>query len=327
MFQFVRFAAASVLSAGALVVWAFGVPAQAQTSAETPACTTSTGLAGTLFAGQWGMVASPVPFDRAEGDDRYVATSSSTRNGLNVVVITGRAHSDSTWGGKPPTSIGSTVRFFQSESAVVYGCTVRVVDFDPNLHDLSMMRFGDCDHELRQGLPTLLQGHMQVYGFSETVSEASGGSGGALEQSIFTSEAFLLVGLSPGIGTFVWIAESSISPSPDFEVISGICPFFVESARDYFSQNRIDEAGLCKGVDGAPVRLTVGQAAAFSSHNVADAIGHRRLRIGNRSVVRAVSLDEDNKTLVLKGLEVGTTSVLLRPTEDSSPQICMVVVE
>jgi hypothetical protein len=236
------------MAVGCLFMGLGGLRAEAQT---VPPCQTTAGNEGLFFAGTHAMIFSPVAFDEVRSLGPEIQVFSDIREGLGVMAYLGKPSEDS-------------VVEFVAEGAVVHQCLGRIVAFDPKLHDMAQLQSGDCTLKLIAGRKELLAGHAQVLELPQDLADVSISAPRYVDISTLSSRWLYVWGKAQGLAVLAWLTEGEAG---SYGI--NLCPIMAVSPEAVLAAGGPTDAELCQDVDGAPMRLGVGQVAMMAFRDAA----------------------------------------------------------
>jgi hypothetical protein len=297
-----------------------------------PQCETNVGVPGQLLDGNYGIVYSPVAFDRVEITGERVGAVSELRDGFGVLLGAGNfphePQEELSIAKFDLTADEALIAFAQRNGAIVHTCRVKVVAYEPAVHDFAAIKVGDCDLTQLAGLPQLVVDHAQVWTFSQDFEEFSVLSSQIADFSTYSTRVFNLQARSPGL----FMLAVNWGKTDNSHTIS-LCPFTVVSAEDTLGDHGLNDNDICRDVNGGLMRLFVGQTALFSkSYGANPDSVYDEVETSTQSVLVVVGTDELQNAWIIKAIAPGTSSVTARTWDrfqDDGLQVksCEVVVE
>ena len=298
-----------------------------------PACTTSTGIKGKLFTGLFGTITSPESFDTIETNNEDFTAYTSVKSGLENLVHPGVEGDIVTRGGvtKDFSSEGTVtiLKYIRDNNTVAHQCAVEVIDFNPDLHELSATSFGNCDLKQLHGFSQLIPDHIQIYETPEEIVEMAFAPEdiiGIFKLPSSIVEIVDVYGRSPGIGNFMWM-----SGRPGNYYLAGICPFEVENPDTALLEQEVENALKCRDVKNEPLMLKVGDTATLSLSEYTRNIDRRGMFFqASRPIAITSSLDtlRDEKADMfdIKAIIKGTMTLIRKTGDARFYETCVITV-
>jgi hypothetical protein len=305
--MFIEFgrAAARILVLGLTVAVLGG----GQLAAETvPPCQTTAGEDGLFFSQTLAVISSPVAFDEVRSMGSEIQVFSDVRDGQGVLAYLGKA------------SDAGVVEFV-ADGAVVHQCLGRIVDFDPKVHDMAQLQSGDCALKLIAGRKDLLVGHSQVLEFPQDFAEVSISAPGDVGISTLSSRWLYLLGHAPGLTVLAWLTEGEPGP---YSI--NLCPITSISPEAVLAAGGPTDTELCRDVEGAPMRLGVGESARMALRDAAgNEMEYQEAAMASPTV--AEFNFDDTRGARVTGLAAGWTSLTLVAYSSEMVTTCEIIVE
>lgn len=294
-----------LIAAVVFMGWSTG-PTAAQTdfsiSTEVPACVTNLGSEGRLINGVPGMVFAPGHFDDVTITGTALEIFPTLRNELGVLI---REEAFAKAGSAQLEK--AMVEFSRKDGMVVHRCNVEEVAYEPDFQDIERLQVGNCSFKLVAGMPTLIQGHLQVWEASVDAADFDVGPRAVMDVSSLSETMFMLVGKSPGISVVVWSENGEGDMSK-----TNLCPFRTLSTSEMRGTDSLADASLCRDTDGNPMRLSVGQNVTMRMPE-SDGRGFTidEYALGDPKIARGTWSTAQVRLPVITGISPGTTSIIM----------------
>jgi hypothetical protein len=289
-----------------------GAPVAAQTDPPAPtACKTTAGDDGLLFQGFYGMVHSPVEFETIRVEDGRLTFYPELRDGLGSLAF-----------GGPVTANEAFVEFLAADGKVVHQCVVKIVAFDPEVHELTRLQAGDCKLKLVAGRQQLMAGHAQVWEFPQKPSERDIAPPLVADISTISNTRLYLLGKSPGVAVLAWTVDEA-----DASQLINLCPIKVASPSEALGDDGPEDKDLCRDASGVQMRLSVGQTATMEFRDGDGQFIEFQEVVTAAPDIAEFSFAADGPGATLRGVAPGSTSITLLNHDATIVQNCEVVVE
>jgi hypothetical protein len=288
--------------------------AQAQ---SVPLCRTTAGDDGVVFEGTFSLIDAPVAFASAIFDVEGVQEYVTFRHGRTVLVqaIENRP-------GRAFEPYAAKLAFSAADGAIVHECAVRVVAYDPRVHDPAQLQAGDCNLTVIAGLPHLVMGHAQVIEMPRAFEKAVSGAPGIVGLTPLFERRIYSLGKRPGMTVLAWSERK-----PTGRLAVNLCPVPVASPTEGFGPDGPGDDVLCRDEQGAPMRLAVGQTARMVFRDArGQAMKYAEQSVANPAVA-GFRFEPGARAGTVVGLVRGSTSLTLLTLDGETIVTCEIFVE